>query len=542
MESKKNNVIIFFCFFIITFLCYYPSQNAKFVNDTLYYLNEIEQNGWKGIFNSYHMIFLWHVPSIAYYIVYKIFGFHWLGWHLVFSFLHSINAFLLFIIIQKVIKKETNWTSFFASLLFLVSPYQTEVVAWGAALHYILIVNFLLLGFLVLIRYFETNSIKYLIWFHLFFLGSLSCFEQAFLFPLLFALFVALIIPIIVDIDVWKLMKIFFLKFFLLNMVSILGYFIMTKIVFGVWIAHYGSGTHASIHLKSMLDSLLNYNLKFLVYYRYLPSFIQQYINNPIFHLALLIISVFIVIAFICWILLKKYYHNYSIKIITFFLSCYVVMLVPVLNLDNSFTFEIQSDRYGYIASLFFYPLFVWIAFKVLDRLLFIMVMLAEIVICIILLTHAVQFWHSSGNFALSLIDNYPLRSGQNAYVLNLPDNYRGAYMFRNGFAEGLSLLHKSKNKFNTEIIAWVNVFSNENETSIEIINDSTYYVKCLKEGKWYYYKGAGATDYETQQYKVDFDEWNFAYQLTIKNKPKDTTYILQCDGNKWKTIDTLIP
>ena len=73
-------------------------------------------------------------------------------------------------------------------------------------------------------------------------------------------------------------------------------------------------------------------------------------------------------------------------------------------------------------------------------------------------------------------------------------------------------------------------------------MNDSTYNILCLKTGKWYMYRGLGAVDYENENYKVDFDDWNFSYNLTILKKPIDTTYLLQCYGDKWKIIDTILP
>lgn len=542
MNLKRHSLHLFILFYVIALILYYPAQNAKFVNDTFYYLYEIENFGWKGILNSYHMIFLWHIPSLAYCIIYKIFGLHWFGWHLVFCFLHSLNAYLLFILLKKIIKQETKYLSFIAALLFLISPFQTEVIAWGAALHYLLIVTFLLVCLIALIRFFETDKKKYLVCFHLSFLCSLSCFEQAFLFPFLFALFVMLIIPMVVDVNNKQITKLFFIRFFFLNMISIVGYFVLTKLVFGVWIAHYGSGTHATLNLKNMYETFLSYDFKFLLYYRYLPKQIHEYYNNATVHSVIFAVSVLLLIMFVFLILYKKRYRTDNGKVLIFFSLSYISMLVPVLNLDTSFIFEIQSDRYGYIASLFYYPLFVIIAFRLFHKFIFIPLIFTEIVVCIMLLMNAVQLWQHSGDIAFSLLQSYPLQYSQKAFIINLPDNYKGVYMFRNGFVEGLALTHHKSQKYNAETLAWINIFSNENETSTEILKDSTYYVKCLKDGKWYYYKGKGADDYENENYKVDFDEWNTAYNLTIKNKPINTTYILQCNGDQWKIVDTIYP
>ena len=228
--------------------------------------------------------------------------------------------------------------------------------------------------------------------------------------------------------------------------------------------------------------------------------------------------------------------------VLLFLYSAFILLLVPVLNLDSSFTFEIQSDRYGYSASLFFYALIFYGLSLILNKKLLKVFGAFTIVISIFFLMNAVNLWNKSGNLSLSLLKTYPLEPEQKSYLLNLPDNYAGVYTMRNGFNEGLSIIHHKNYKGVSKPIAWVNVFSDENETSTEIINDSTYYVKCTKQGKWYYYMGKGAVDYETDTIKVDFDEWNTAYRLTFKQKPKDSVFLLQCYGDKWKIIDTVLP
>jgi len=96
MFSQKQGRIVFLVYFPAYVIAILPVGNAKFINDTFYYLYEIQTYGWRGIANSYHMIFLWQLPSLCYFLLYKIFGMHWLGWHIVFSALHALNAVLLF--------------------------------------------------------------------------------------------------------------------------------------------------------------------------------------------------------------------------------------------------------------------------------------------------------------------------------------------------------------------------------------------------------------------------------------------------------------
>jgi hypothetical protein len=228
-------------------------------------------------------------------------------------------------------------------------------------------------------------------------------------------------------------------------------------------------------------------------------------------------------------------------KVVGMLAVTFMLMLLPVLNLDQSFTFEIQSDRYGYVASVFFYPLMVLLLFYLLNRKVFLGIAMTHLAISVLLLIPAVGFWGKSGAIGMQFIRNYPLKEGQQAYLLNLPDNYRGAYMFRNGFPEGLNVVKGGQYKNDVHFIARVNILSADNETSVSKLADSVYYVKCEQYGKWYYHLGQGAYDYSVVDYKVDFDEWNTAYTLTISDV-RDTVYLLKCHGAEWQMIDTLIP
>lgn len=543
MLSRKNTLFVFLFFYLITFVLYFRSQNGLlYVNDAMLNMYEFEYTGWKGIFRSYNMIFLWYVPSVFYFICYTLFGTYWFGWHTIVCLLHTINAVLFILFLIKISNKSSQTVIILAGFIFLISPFQTEVVAWSALFHYSLSVTFLLLGLFAQFYFFETNKIKYVFAFHFFYLCALFCFEQSFLFPFVFLSAAVLIIPILYSISwrqsLWKNSKVFFTG----NLLSIAFYFILTKLNYGVWIAHYGAEAHAKIPLKNMYENLLNYHWKFLFYYRYIPESIRKYYNYEYIHKVILVAFPLILIC-ISYILYRiKWYKNKSFRIIVFLYISFLCLLIPVLNLDSSFTFEIQSDRYGYSASLFFYAFLLYIINELFGKKGLYGFSAFSILMCVYLLNNAIDLWHKSGNLSLSLLQSYPLQPTQKAYILNMPDNYAGVYTMRNGFNEGLSIVKNKNYKHASKTIAWVNVFSNENETTTEKINDSTYYVKCIKNGKWYYYHGAGAIDYETDSINVDFDEWKTAYTLTIKQVPKDSLFLLQCEGSKWKVLDTIFP
>ena len=525
-------------FFLITFIIYLPAGDGKFVNDTFYYLNEIEQTGAEGILSSYNMIFLWHVPSLSYYLIYKIFGLHWLGWHIVFAGFHSLNAALLLRLLRKLLPEMDFGILWLATALFLLSPFQTEVVAWGATFHYLLIVTFLLTGALSMLNYLKLPSGKLLLFYHLSFAAALSCFEQAFLYPAVFAI---MAVSCIDNPFERSFLRSMFLRFLLPNALMIALYFIATKWVYGVWVAHYGAEKHVVLDLNIMYECLLHYLAKFMVFFRYLPDYLKVLYHHPLLHTIIRwAFPVLVLLLSLIIFLSQRIIPAYK-KVVGMLAATFIWMLLPVLNLDQSFTFEIQSDRYGYVASVFFYPLIVLLMYYLLNRKVFLGTAMTYLAISVLLLIPAVGFWGKSGAIGMQFIRNYPLKEGQQAYLLNLPDNYKGAYMFRNGFPEGLNVVKGGQYKNDVHFIARVNILSADNETSVSKLSDSVYYVKCELYGKWYYHVEPRMNISYPAEYKVDFDEWNTAYNLTISNV-RDTVYLLKCHGSEWLMIDTLMP
>lgn len=528
---KYKYLFYYFIFFTIVSILYFNVQDGKFTNDTLFYLEAIQEQGFKGIANSYNMIFLWQLPSLLYYILYKLFGLHWFGWHLVFSALHALNALLLCFWLQLHTNKKYQGLIFSAALLFLVSPYQTEVVAWGATLHYLTILLGLFVS-LISLYYFNTKTNnKWSIGIIIGVIISLWSFEQTYFFIPLFVLYQILFFK-----NHSKFIKYIFLP--ILFIVAL--YFIFTKLSFGVWIAHYDSAVHLKINMLQIFNSLANYLLKFIFFYRDIPfEKIKHLLNNPIVKIGL------VVSFFFNLIYLFIYRYKKSINLLILFLGlAFLISILPVLNLDNSFTFEIQSDRYGYVSSIFIVAFLVLTIYKWFKK--YTCLVILPIILLSILLTFKNNFvWKNAGIACKQLALNYPLDATKHVWILNLPDNYKGAYVYRNSFAEALKLYHNNKhyNRNTINILASPNVLSLENETKVININDSTLQINCIGYGKWYYYKSQGATDYQTENYHVDFDEWNTGYSLIyFPSTIKDTTYILQCYGTNWKIIDTILP
>ncbi len=528
-----KNYRIFLSFFFITFIFYFSAQDGKFVNDTLFYISKIEEQGIKGVFTSYDMIFHWQFPALLYFLVYNILGDGWLAWHILFSLLHSLNALLFIHLLNTILPDKYRIASILGAFLFLISPYQAEVVAWGATLNYLVITALLIGGLLSVWNYFVKKDFKYLIYFHSSFVLSLFSLELAYVFPIIYFLFYRLFVyPNNTGAD-----KEYFKKFLYGNIVAVVFYLIATRLFYGKWVAHFGSDTHLKFDISYLFSNFSNYIEKFFFNIRYLPDDLQSVFGHPIS--ALIFISL-IIYGLIYFSKRNKIEKNNSSTIL-FLLISSGVLLLPVLNLDNSFMFEMQSDRYGYTASLFLYTFICIYAYTLFDKWALAGAVIFYTVLFIPQTLGNSKTWGVSGDLVHKIIQNYPLNSGQKAIILNLPDNYQGAYCLRNGFVSGLS--HLRGEDFSSDIIiaSMMNIHTKDDEVSVTETEPNTFYVKLKKFGRWYYHQYISPEKSDGFSYSLNYDEWNTAYTLKI-NSTNETLHILKNEGPNWVIIATIEP
>lgn len=129
----------------------------------------------------------WYRPIllVSYSIDYSLWGLNPIGYHIVNILFHIVSAAILFIIVNKLFNKTT--IAWWASILFLIHPVQTEAVSYISGRADLLIVFFLLLSFYFFLLFHKSaNHKKRTTFFTLsLFSFSIALFskETAFIFP-----------------------------------------------------------------------------------------------------------------------------------------------------------------------------------------------------------------------------------------------------------------------------------------------------------------------------------------------------------------------
>jgi hypothetical protein len=193
-------------------------------------------------------------------------------------------------------------------------------------------------------------------------------------------------------------------------------------------IGGYGENIHLNVNLNTVLKSIVAYFIKYFTFYRF---------SNSIFISLLVLTS----IGLISIPLLKNLYIEKNFKKLFFITALFITTILPVINLEITSFHSIQSDRYGYFNTVVFAIILSqiicsWNKSKI--------IILSTVIIS---LFSILTFYDTKKWVVASEICNQYLKElitheieNKNILILNIPDNYKGAYVLRNGINEYLNL------------------------------------------------------------------------------------------------------
>ena len=413
-NSLKNNPYLILSLACI--LCYVPFSTIGYLSDDFIFLSYYNIEGWNMIFSNFHDAFFIPLTHIVQLILLEIFNQHSFYIHLFQIFLHLFIALQLYHLTSTVLKFDLL-KSLLASLFFILLPFQAECILWFSSIGYQCCLLFTLLA----IKYFyKEQLIMYIIFMAL----AIHFKEIGYIIPLL-------------AIGVYFLKnKNINLKFWIgSTIITIASSLLFRYMVLGEILGGYGANTHLNFEPQTIIKVIAGYIIKFFSFSRFALSEEQILLQ---FLIVLLLISPLLISK----IKAKKY------KPILLWIFFFVVCLLPVINLEITSIKSIQSDRYGYFASV---PVVILFASAIshFKQNISYLISATSIVTLTIITTYDNFKW----NNASQLCENYLSKlttldlSSKTILLLNVPDNYKGVYVLRNGVNEYL----KSKN-INTEI------------------------------------------------------------------------------------------
>jgi hypothetical protein len=536
-KITKNNWLVLCLFFLLTLILYCNTLNGRFVHDAVSWLlgydlgfaTVMERLPTQGLLPFYH-IFTW--------LMYKLFGINTIAWLLVFAMFHAFVALtvyrLVLTILRPIIDNPTTvLIAFVAGLMFLVCPYHAEVVVWGATIHYLISTLCILWVLLFTLRYLHTKSTWALVLVH------------ALAFCSWFTLELGLVVPVMLALLLWVQPAYWFagvsirktaIKLLAPQVLLLAAYFLINKLIIGVFFGHYGGRPVASLDLAYITGNYMKYFMKYSIFTHFLypadKDNIYGFFELPL--VAWICLSV-LVLGSLTLLILSRRFSDKGKWLLLLFLF-FSVALLPVLNLFFVRDHTIENDRYGYLASAFLYP-FMAIAFISMFRWVGYLPLLVYLGFELLFLTRTCHDMGTAGDIRVALINDFRWYDKKEVYVITAPDNYRGWYIFR-GYDplifENIQLYKGIDLSGSIREVSLMNMGRNTDSSGVSVANDSTISIWIGQGGEYFLREGKGLLSYETADYKVQVGDYHF--DLILKHQNPEAVYIYSV-GDKWKEL-----
>lgn len=537
--SKKYFPLFLYCLYsIFTLYLYHETIGCRLVTDAMNWLQIYDTRGLNGIYNCYGDLSLQYFYHAANLLLYAVFGLHETGWYIVFSLLHALVALLIFKTGSRLLRSfypQSTGIALIASLLFLVNPYQTEVTVWGAAIHYLLVCCFMLAALLSFFRYTETQTKKHLLFCHAFFVLALFSHGMAMCFP-----FITLTIAYFLYAEDKALFRLLMRKCLLVQLALLTGYMALNKVFLGNFTGHAAGYTMGPLSLSLFVSNFNKYLLKDIFLIQTFPSGVRNNFYTAADNVVTVYSTLLIYLTLFIFFIRRYATLSHYLKLTGICLLLYIFALAPVIKLYFYNIIPIEADRLNYF-SFIFSSLLLAVILHRLKLTLRIGIFAILMFVSFHALHRNVNAWQGSAAVQQALESSFTWQTDKSIYILNDPDNFNGAYMYRDTIgktklSQALEFKHGLQ-PGNIISVLQYNMIEKSDSVFVEKISDTQLKVTFAQWGNWWWHKGIGAHDYETAKVKVDIDDIGHSYIVTFKQKQPGDIFLYQC-GEYWRQKD----
>ncbi|VXD21580.1 putative Membrane protein [Planktothrix serta PCC 8927] len=445
-KISRYSIILIGIIAVTGLIAYSNIFNSFFLSDDFVLIALMSKLGPFGLwFNQQHGQSLFFRPLLGLisFLDYKIWGLNAFGYHLTNFGFHLGNAFLVGIIAfllslnLRLELKLKRFFPYFAGFIFLLLPSHSEAVSWISARTDVIATFFALLSFSTYLTFKQFYQ-PLQFWISLAaFLAALLCKESIVSFP---GLILAYELYQYLQEKPRTLNK-------LLTIVSMYGavlgfYFVCRYLKLGTLIGGYGEGIHLQFNPIQILYNLIIYPTR---------SFLSPQLNSnlTIWITQLLGVILISLLAFI----LSYHKHQLTSQIpqtLILLIVGFWICVLPAINVSVS-PFDTQGERYLYWASSFT-SIYIALIITILANNFQLTLILSSIILVSLGLSlHSVnQNWKFAGELSQSLLTSLQKTPIESPIITSVPDNYRGAYVYRTGLIQGLYLFNFD-NRFNIQ-------------------------------------------------------------------------------------------
>lgn len=465
---------------ILTAIAYGNIINSFFLSDDFNWIYQIKTRGVFGVWTTPPDVFFRPLISLTLFADYQLWELNPLGYHLTNLFFHGLNAFLVYAMSRLLFRgadlagKLINIFSLVSGFIFIILHSHVEAVTWISARSDLVATCFGLAAFCGYLKYKETdNNRLFFISYILFFLGLLSK-ESVIIYPGLVLLYE--LYNYLNKNNYINLLKILYLPLMYASVLPI--YLGLRYLGIRQFLGGYGSGVHTNFNLDIIQRGLAS-SLRIII--PPLPNIPEE--NWVIFFAIFMTIICTFVVVCLC----RQGVYILIAKLAILLLGLFGTSLLPVINIRISLS-NTEGERLLYLPSAFLVILLVLVIGVSLARfrvLLAIQFMIISIILSYYLYSFN-QNWNLAGQIAKQVIESIDQEiQGRRMFLINIPDNLNGVYIYRNGLYAAGQLFAESEIELLNNA-TFNNLINPSNALNINRIGDREYWVKLLSPGTYF--------------------------------------------------------
>lgn len=533
MAIKKP--LAFLLLWGLVMLLYSKAWNCGLIFDFVDWWGIYRTKGWTGFPTGYPDIAIRYFLHFVSLPVFNFFGVNPMPWFLLFTFLHSVAAFVAATVfsiwLNAAEAKNRTLIIIFGVLLFITSPYHTEVVVWKICLLYLIALNSVLLMLFSFTHFAQTGKRIWIAVYYLAFVCSLLTHEiSMFFIPVLAIVIVKLRFGFLTNVSTSKGVSIFVMP----TLLVVAAYLLLNKTMIGVWLGHYGADVHFNFDVVLLSSTFTKYIFKFIFLsqswnYEWKHNF-YLFLEKPVVAYTSLALYACITLFF----LFKKMKPVNTICVVVIASFCFLI--APVLNLYFLDWIPIQGDRLGYVASLFIY--FAATCFLISNAGLKSLFVIAPwLFYNCYFLQYTLQDWKDSEDTIANIHSNFVWEKDKKIFLLAIADNFNGAYVYLNlapsPFAETMVMKSGKDIRGKTTDVLRFNMCRKTDGVDVKIVSAKDVQLTFTGWCSWWWCRDANG--YETEDYIVKIE--NNIANIHFKNKPEGAVYLYQ-QGDVLKQLE----
>ena len=362
--NPKYNIAVLTC---VVLAVYWPILGNDFLNywdDQWYVMSRYTEGGLnlanlRAIFSEFYVGQYSPVNKLMYLLIYSVFGYNSMVFHLASLLLHAACVCLAYIIILRILKysgentviepsrnmvierSRNTFIAFITALIFAIHPMNVESVAWISASKIVTYTFFYLLATCTYIIYIDRKKSLYYILTLVLFALSFGCKEQAVTLPVWLLMLSLLSGRTFKDRKLWAELSPFFALAIAFGVVTMFsqasngGGVLSDQAAYPLW-QRFILGCY----------SLVEYFVKFTIPYNLLYFYpFPMGIGEALPSWMLLYPAIIFVIAFSLWSYLKKF--PFSVCLLFFLI--HIVLVLHIVQMSRLVVF---ADRYIYLACI----------------------------------------------------------------------------------------------------------------------------------------------------------------------------------------------